>query len=64
MKYNSFLPTNCYFDLKTIEQKNSSPIFFNENFVDKLLITRKSCNTILDKKEISICLEFLGKTSL
>ena len=30
----------------------------------QLLITRKSSNTISDKKEIFICLEFLGKTYL
>ena len=54
--------------LKTIWQKNSFPLFFSDNciknFLDKLFITRKSSNTISDKKEIFICLEFLGKISL
>ena len=53
--------------LKTIWQKNLSPLLFIDSCVkkvlDKLFITRKSSNTISDKKEIFICLEFLGKIS-
>ena len=54
--------------LKTIWQKNLFPLFFidscTKKFLDKLFITYKSSNTISDKKEIFICLEFLGKISL
>ena len=53
--------------LRTIWQKNSFPLFFIDNcikfFLDKLFITCKSSNTISDRKEIFICLEFLGKIS-
>ena len=54
--------------LKTILQKNSFPLFVidncSRNFPEKLFITRKSSNTISDKKKIFICLKFLGKISL
>ena len=55
--------------LKTTWQKNSFPLFFIDNciknfFLDKLFITGKSSNIISNKKEIFICLEFLGKISL
>ena len=53
--------------LRTIWQKNSFPLFFIDNcikfFLDKLFITCKSSNNISDRKEIFICLEFLGKIS-
>ena len=55
-------------NLKTIGKKNSFPLFFIDNCIkkvlDELFITRKTSNTISDKKEIFICLECLGKISL
>ena len=55
-------------NLETIGKKNSFQLFFIDNCIkkvlDKLLITRKTSNTISDKKEIFICLECLGKSSL
>ena len=54
--------------LKIILQKNSFPLFVidncSRNFPKKLFITRKSSNTISDKKKIFICSKFLGKISL
>ena len=51
--------------LKLIWQKNSSPRFFIDScikrFLDKLFITRNTSDSVSDKKEIFIFLEFLGK---
>ena len=53
--------------LETIWQKihfHSSIDNCIKKFSDKRFITRKCSNTNLDKKEIFVCLEFLGKISL
>ena len=63
--YNTFHNEVQY--LKLIWQKNSFPLFFIDSsikrFLDKLFITRKTPDSVSDKKEIFICLEFLGKIS-
>ena len=53
--------------LKLIWQKNSFSSFFIDScikrFLDKLFIIRKTSDSVCDKKEIFICLEFLAKIS-
>ena len=54
--------------LKSIWQRNSFPLFFIDKcikrFLDKLFIKRNISGTVSKKKEVFICLEFLGKMSL
>ena len=54
--------------LKSVRQKNCFPLFFIDKcvkkFLDKLFINRKKVKDSSTKKEITISLEFLGKTSL
>ena len=54
--------------LKSIWQRNSFPLFFIDKcikrFLDKLFIKRNISGTVSKKKEVFICLEFLGKISL
>ena len=54
--------------LKSVWQRNSFPFFFIDScikkFLDKLFISSKPSNNASDKKEIFICLEYLGKISL
>ena len=54
--------------LKSGWQKNSFPLFFIDScvkkFFDKLFIIRKTSNSVPQKKEVFICLEYLGKISL
>ena len=48
-------------------KKFFSTFFFIDScikrFLDKLLITRQTSDSVSDKKEIFICLKFLGKIS-
>ena len=54
--------------LKSIWQRNSFPLFFIDKcikgFLDNLFIKRNISGTVSKKKEVFICLEFLGKISL
>ena len=54
--------------LKSIWQGNSFPLFFIDScikkFLDKLFIPSRPSNNTSDKREIFICLEYLGKISL
>ena len=54
--------------LKSIWQTNSFPLFFIDNcikkFLDKLFIKRNISSEVSKKREVFICLEFLGKISL
>ena len=54
--------------LKSIWQRNSFPLLFIDKcikiFLDKLFIKRNISGTVSKKKEVFICLEFLGKMSL
>ena len=54
--------------LKSIWKRNSFPLFFIvkciKRFLDKLFIKRNISGTVSKKKEVFICLEFLGKMSL
>ena len=63
--YNTFHKEVQY--LKLIRQKNSFLHFFIDScikrFLDKLFITHKMSDSVTDKKEIFICLEFLRKIS-
>ena len=53
--------------LNSIWQRNSFPLFFIDScikkFLDKLFIPSRPSNNISDKREIFICLEYLGKIS-
>ena len=53
--------------LKSVRQKNCFPLFFIDKcvkkFLDKLFINRKKVKDSSTKKETTIFLEFLGKTS-
>ena len=55
-------------NLKSVWQKNSFPLFFIDNciqkFFNKLLIKRVQNSTTTQKKEIIIPLEYSGKISL
>ena len=63
--YNTFHKKVQY--LKLIRQKNSFLHFFIDScikrFLDKLFITHKMSDSVTNKKEIFICLEFLWKIS-
>ena len=52
---------------KSIWQRNSFPLFFNDNCIkkclDKLFIKRDISAEVSKKKEVFICLEILGKIS-
>ena len=54
--------------LKSTWQRNSFPLFFIDScikkFLDKLFIPSRPSNNRSDKREIFICLEYLGKISL
>ena len=54
--------------LKTIWQKNNFPLSFIDRcvkkFLDKLFIKRSTPKLVSDKKEVLICLVFLGKISI
>ena len=54
--------------LKSIWQRNSFPLFFIDNCIkkilDKLFIKRNISSEVSKKRQVFICLEFLGKISL
>ena len=76
--YKKGLIDICYSDLITYVliiilyitklEKNCVPLFFVDNCIknvlQKVFITRKTSNTISDKKSIFVCLEFLDKIYL
>ena len=67
MTYNVTLHIKVEFS-NSMRQRNSFPLFFIDKcikiFLDKLVIKRNISGTVSKKKEVFICLEFLGKMSL